>query len=192
MIDMMIEPIMHLWATEWIHSTEKEDKQPQEMSDRPIVILENIRSCYNVGNIIRTADALGRSVYIAGYTPSPHTQPKVKKTSLGAEEAVTVIDFVTTQDALTACRDAGYIVIAAEITEQACMLSDTKGLQEIAKGRKRAIVLWNEVVGVEADTLACVDAVVAIPMQGVKESLNVGQTAAIFMWELGKKYVYNT
>ncbi len=47
-----------------------------------IVILENIRSAYNVGNVVRTADALGRDVRITGYTPSPLEHPKVKKTSL--------------------------------------------------------------------------------------------------------------
>lgn len=47
-----------------------------------LIILENIRSAYNVGNIVRTADALGRDVLVAGYTPSPITHPKVKKTSL--------------------------------------------------------------------------------------------------------------
>ena len=53
---------------------------------RKIIILENIRSAYNVGNVIRTADALGREVRITGYTPSPLDHPKVKKTSLGAED----------------------------------------------------------------------------------------------------------
>lgn len=47
-----------------------------------LVILENIRSAYNVGNIVRTADSLGREVWIVGYTPSPLTHPKVLKTSL--------------------------------------------------------------------------------------------------------------
>ncbi|MBU0626469.1 hypothetical protein KKG31_03975 [Patescibacteria group bacterium] len=50
-----------------------------------VVILENIRSAYNVGNIIRTADALGWQVWLSGYTPSPQDNSKVVKTSLGAE-----------------------------------------------------------------------------------------------------------
>jgi len=53
-----------------------------------VVILENIRSAYNVGNVVRTADSLGRDVRIVGYTPSPLTHPKVLKTSLGAEQNV--------------------------------------------------------------------------------------------------------
>lgn len=167
----MMETTTHLWATDSIHN------------NKPIVILENIRSCYNVGNIIRTADALGWSVYIAWYTPSPHTQPKVKKTSLGAEESVLVCDFVSTDDAISVCRENGYVVVAAEVTDNALVLGDMEILENTWK---RAVVLWNEVVWVEPETLASVDAVVKIPMRGDKESLNVWQTAAIFMWELGK------
>ncbi len=180
---------MHLWATDSIHN------------NKPIVILENIRSCYNVGNIIRTADALGWSVYIAWYTPSPHTQPKVKKTSLGAEESVLVRDFASTNDAISVCRENGYVVVAAEVTENALVLGDIESMTNIQKRifaqnknfdpnttttPQRAVVLWNEVIWVEPETLASVDAVVKIPMRGEKESLNVWQTAAIFMWELGK------
>ncbi len=161
---------MHLWAIDSIHN------------NKPIVILENIRSCYNVGNIIRTADALGWSVYIAWYTPSPHTQPKVKKTPLGAEESVLVRDFLTTAEAIDSCRTDGYTVIAAEVTDDALSLGNMEKLENV---KQRAVVLWNEVVWVEPETLASVDAVVKIPMRGAKESLNVWQTAAIFMWELG-------
>ncbi len=63
------------------------------LMQKNIVILENIRSAYNVGNVIRTADALGREVWICGYTPSPLDHPKVKKTSLGAEESVAIQQF---------------------------------------------------------------------------------------------------
>ena len=55
---------------------------------RNVVILENIRSAYNVGNVVRTADSLGRDVRIVGYTPSPLDHPKVLKTSLGAEQNI--------------------------------------------------------------------------------------------------------
>jgi tRNA G18 (ribose-2'-O)-methylase SpoU len=73
-------------------------------------------------------------------------------------------------------------VIAAEITENAISLSDFSAVfSDIA------IIFGNEVEGVLATTLEAVDAVVAIPMKGMKESLNIGQSAAIFMRELGKK-----
>ena len=78
--------------TQWvvrIAPTTKYFSTPLSMS---VIILENIRSAYNVGNIIRTADAFGWSVVIAGYTPS-HTHPKVLKTSLGAEQSVSITQF---------------------------------------------------------------------------------------------------
>ncbi|MDR0650954.1 MAG: TrmH family RNA methyltransferase [Candidatus Peribacteria bacterium] len=146
-----------------------------------IIILENVRSAYNVGNILRTADALGRKVWITGYTPSPVDHPKVRKTSLGAEEYVALQQFDFTTQAITQAKREGMQVIAAEITKNAVSLASFQPhLQDIA------VVFGNEVEGVLEQTLAEVDEVVAIPMQGVKESLNIGQSAAIFMRELGR------
>lgn len=88
-----------------------------------IIILENIRSAYNVGNIIRTADALGRDVWITGYTPSPLDHPKVKKTSLGAEENVNLKQFNYTQDAINYAQEQGIQLICAEITPDAIALN---------------------------------------------------------------------
>lgn len=67
---------------------------------RKIIILENIRSAYNVGNVIRTADALGWEVWLTGYSPSPLDNPKVRKTSLGAEENVHLKQFNYSEDAI--------------------------------------------------------------------------------------------
>lgn len=85
---------------------------------RPILILENIRSAYNVGTMIRTADALGRDVICGGFTAHPATQPKVKKTSLGAEEYVQILSFSETSAAIDALKSRGYTVIAAEMTSE--------------------------------------------------------------------------
>lgn len=142
-----------------------------------IVILENIRSAYNVGNIIRTADALGRQVRLTGYTPSPADNKKVIKTSLGAEDSVGIRQFNTTIEAIAEAQRYTCMVIAAEITPNAIDLS------VFSKTPKSdvAIVFGNEVDGVLASTLHIVDHVVYIPMRWIKESLNVGQTSAIFM-----------
>jgi tRNA G18 (ribose-2'-O)-methylase SpoU len=142
-----------------------------------IVILENIRSAYNVGNIIRTADALGWQVRLTGYTPSPVDNKKVVKTSLGAEESVGIRQFDTTADAIDEARKNNCIVIAAEITPEALDLS------EFSQKKKSdlAIVFGNEVDGVLPTTLKIVDHVVLVPMKWIKESINVGQTSAIFM-----------
>ncbi len=144
---------------------------------RKIIILENIRSAYNVGNVIRTADALGREVRITGYTPSPLDHPKVKKTSLGAEDSVALEQFDYTSDAITYAKELKISIIAAEITP------DAIDLQSFSENNRAdiAIVFGNEVEGVLPETLKAVDQVVFIPMQWVKESLNIGQSTAIFM-----------
>jgi len=164
----------------------------------PVIILENIRSCYNVGSILRTADALWRDVAIVWYTPNPCTQPKVAKTSLGAEESVHIEDFAQevvdgivpdSALAIAAYKERGYTVIAAEVYENALALDQwSDEFRSASEGNKKspliAVIVGNEVTGVEQSTLQIVDAVVYIPMRWVKESLNVSQTAAMFMREL--------
>jgi 23S rRNA (guanosine2251-2'-O)-methyltransferase len=146
-----------------------------------IVILENIRSAYNVGNIIRTADALWWEVWMTGYTPTPSDSSRIGKSALGSQDYVPLRSFATTQQAIGAAKVLWCVVIAAELCEWANQL---KVESQKLKVNAVAVVLWNEVVGVEQSTLSLVDSVVYIPMHGYKESLNVGQTAAIFMWEL--------
>ena len=157
-----------------------------------IILLENIRSAYNVWNIIRTADSLWRSVWLSGYTPHPAEQPKVIKTSLGAEETVWLERFDNAQDAIDKAREFGMLVFAWELDEKAISLGDLKTLDssfhsEWQDNKKNTmLVLGNEVDWVLQSTLDEVDDIVYIPMNWVKESMNVGQSAAIFMWEFGK------
>ena len=150
---------------------------------RNIVILENIRSAYNVGNVIRTADSLWWEVWIVWYTPSPVDNPKVCKTSLGAENTVWLKQFDFTPDAIKEAREMWLEIIAAELTENSVSLWDY-----VCKSEKWiAVIFWNEVDGVLDSTLKEMDAIVEIPMQWIKESMNVGQSTAIFMWELRNK-----
>lgn len=153
------------------------------VNNRKIVVLENIRSAYNVGNVIRTADSLWWEVRITGYTPSPLDNPKVKKTSLWAEENVGLRQFDYTEDVIAECKKLNIQCISAEITPDATSLSDfSKDFSW-----NIAIVFWNEVEWVLPQTLAAVEKVVYIPMQWVKESMNIWQSTAIFMWELRNK-----
>ena len=145
-------------------------------SKKNIVILENIRSAYNVGNVIRTADALGRSVWICGYTPSPLTHPKVKKTSLGAEESSEILEFNNTAEAIIFAKEHNIKVLAAELDEKAIPLNNYQKTDQ-----QLAVVFGNEIEGVLPKSLEMADAIIAIPMQGIKESLNIGQSAAIIM-----------
>lgn len=147
------------------------------------MILENIRSAYNVWNIIRTADALWREVWIVWYTPSPLDNPKVIKTSLWAENTVNLHQFDFTIDAINEAKKIWLQVVAAELTSDSISLSDFVCQSE----SWIAVIFWNEVDGVLDLTLKKVDAVIEIPMKWVKESMNVGQSSAIFMRELWKK-----
>ena len=148
-----------------------------------IVILENIRSAYNVGNIIRTADSLWWKVWITWYTPSPVDNPKVCKTSLWAENAVWLKQFDFALDAIKEAREMWLEIIAAELTEKSVSLWDYSCSSE----NGIAIVFGNEVDWVTEKTLKEVDAIVEIPMKWIKESMNVGQSSAIFMRELRNK-----
>lgn len=152
------------------------------MSKR-IVILENIRSAYNVWNIIRTADSLWWEVRIVWYTPSPLDNPKVCKTSLWAENTVWLRQFDFTVDAIKEAREMWLEIIAAELTENSVPL----GEYVCQSDNWIAVIFGNEVDGVMEKTLKEVDAVVEIPMQWIKESMNVGQSTAIFMRELRKR-----
>lgn len=146
---------------------------------KKIAILENIRSAYNVGNIIRTADALGWEVWLIWYTPDPSDTPRVWKSALWAQDHVPLQSFVLMSDAIQQAKDLWCCIVAAEVCDWAIDLSTYK-----LDAESIAVVFWNEVVWVESETLQLVDSIVYIPMQWHKESLNVGQTAAIFMREL--------
>lgn len=156
---------------------------------KPAIILENLRSAYNVWNIVRTADALWRDVIIAGYTPSPLSNPKVQKTSLWAQNMITIheypwrhhdgTDLLAVQSAITFARETYGPVYAMEITDTS---ADIRSIDWKALDGAFALLVGNEPDGVEQSTLSSVDWVLHIPMVGSKESLNVGQAAAIAMW----------
>ncbi len=143
------------------------------------IILENIRSAYNVGNMIRTADALWYDVIISWYSPSPFEDDKVKKTSLWSENSVKIKQFWNTKEALIYAKKEYWSIVAAEICDKSISLNkfiDKNKIESIA------IVFGNEVDWVLQETLDFVDNIVHIPMKWLKESLNVWQSSAIFMY----------
>lgn len=146
------------------------------------IVLENLRSAYNVGNIVRTADALWRWVIWVGYTArADHKQ--VRKTSLWAEEHIPKMEFDSIPDFLDYTKKESLWLIAAELTPNSIPLN--KFVCPPERGDRGALIVGNEVTGVEEESLLQCDHIVHIPMQGIKESLNVWQAAAIMMWELG-------
>ncbi len=144
-----------------------------------IVVLENIRSAYNVGSVFRTADAfLIEAIYIIGYTALPGHK-EIKKTALGAEEAVSWKHFPTTQEAIAQLKEDAYEVYAVE------QVTDSLFLQNMqVAGKKIALILGNEVTGVEEETIKLCDGCVEIPQFGMKHSLNIATAAGVVLWEL--------
>lgn len=145
-----------------------------------IVVLENIRSAYNVGSVFRTGDAfLIEAIYLVGYCARP-PHKEIRKTALGAEETVHWKWFPTTAEAIADLREKGYGVYAAEQAEGSFLLHDI----EFDREEKIAVVFGNEVTGVESSTLSLCDGCLEIPQWGMKHSLNIATAAGVVLWEL--------
>lgn len=146
------------------------------------VILENIRSLFNVGSIFRTADGLRAArVILTGYTGRP-PRKEIDKASLGSVEAVPWTSYADTKDAIRELRDKGIFIVALEQTE------DSVNFQEFRYQFPTAVVLGNEYDGINQDTLELCDACVTIPMLGIKQSLNVGTAFGIIGYEMYRQY----
>lgn len=145
-----------------------------------ILVLENIRSAYNVGSVFRTSDAfLVQAIYIIGYSAKP-PHKEIKKTALGAEETVTWKYFKTTEEAIAELRQEGFNVYAAEQAEGSYKLNAI-GFEA---DEKIAVIFGNEVTGVEQTTIALCDGCLEIPQLGMKHSLNIATAAGVVLWEL--------
>lgn len=145
-----------------------------------IVVLENIRSAYNVGSVFRTADAfLIEAIYVTGYSAKP-PHKEIKKTALGAEETVAWKHFKTAAEAIDELRDKQYKILAVEQAEGSHSLETIN----FAPGEKIAVVFGNEVSGVEQSTIHLCDGCIEIPQFGMKHSLNIATAAGVVLWEL--------
>lgn len=147
------------------------DSLPRIHRHRRHVLLDNLRSTYNVGSIFRTADGAGWDrLYLGGITPTP-AHPRVGKTALGAENSL-AWEYHANSVALAArLKAAGNLLWILECSPAAIPLH----APELVRGLNRDLVLvmGNEVVGVDPGILELCDQVVAIPMAGQKGSLNV-------------------
>jgi 23S rRNA (guanosine2251-2'-O)-methyltransferase len=159
---------------------------------RLVLIAHDIRLANNVGSLLRTADGLGvYKVFLTGYTPYPskagdrrlpHIQAKVArrihKTALGAEDN---LDWDYHEDLRSLIADLkadGFIMLALEQSPRATRLQDYS-----PKGRA-ALIVGNEVDGIDDDVLALCDKILMIPMAGHKESFNVAVAAGIALFHL--------
>ena len=145
-----------------------------------IVVLENIRSAYNVGSVFRTSDAfLIEAIYIIGYSAKP-PHKEIKKTALGAEDTVTWKYFKTSAEGIEELKIRKYKVYAVEQAEESYKLHSANFRQN----EKIAVVFGNEVTGVEQTTIHLCDGCIEIPQLGMKHSLNIATAAGIVLWEL--------
>ena len=148
-----------------------------------VVVLDHVRSLYNVGSVFRSSDAFRvESICLCGITATP-PQVEIHKTALGAEDAVDWKYYARTQDALDDLKSAGWEVWAVEQAEGSVMLQDFVP----EEGKKYAIVLGNEVKGVQQEVIDRCDGCIEIPQFGTKHSLNVSVTAGILIWEFARK-----
>ena len=152
-----------------------------------IVILDNVRSIYNVGSILRTADAfLVENVYLCGITSVPPS-PEIHKTALGAEESVDWTYFKTTDEACDFARKKGYVLMVAEQVEGSIKLGTP-----MPEAAGYAVVLGHEVHGVAQEIVDMCDYALEIPQYGTKHSLNVSVAAGIVMWNFSELLNKNT
>jgi len=156
--------------------------QFKEAKKNPIVVvLDNIRSMHNVGSVFRTADAFRiEAICLCGYTPQPPHRD-IQKTALGATETVNWLYYETTKEAIEDLKKFDYTVLAIEQVEGSESLD-----QFTNTDRKLAIVLGNEVEGVDAEALAICDGCIEIPQLGMKHSLNISVAAGIVLWKLSE------
>lgn|SRR5680860_597220 len=148
-----------------------------------VVILDNIRSCNNIGSVFRTSDALLiEKIYLCGITATPPNKD-IHKTALDAEKSVEWEYFENTEDAVTKLKNEGYRVYAIEQVENSILLPDFKP----AKNEKVAIVFGNEVKGVKQSVVNICDGTIEIPQFGTKHSFNISVSAGIVLWDLFQK-----
>lgn len=144
-----------------------------------IVVLDHVRSLYNVGSVFRSSDAFCvESIYLCGITATP-PQVEIHKTALGAEDSVDWKYYADTREAVKDLKEAGVEVLAIEQVEGSTMLQSFQP----EKGKKYAIILGNEVKGVQQEVVDMCDGCIEIPQFGTKHSLNVSVTAGILIWE---------
>lgn len=142
-----------------------------------VVILDNIRSTFNVGSVFRTSDGAGISkIYLVGITPTPDHN-KIKKTALGAENYVDWEHVASIENLVEKLKNEGFRIYAVEQSKNSI------DYREVQLTDKSAFIFGNEISGVSPQTLNLVDDVLEIPMKGKKNSLNVSTTVGIILYQ---------
>ena len=161
---------------------------PEEFKETPkiplVVILDNVRSLHNVGSVFRTSDAYCvEKVILCGITATP-PNAEIHKSALGAEFSVDWEYYKETTEAVNELKQAGYTILAIEQAHDSINMDTFKA----EKGNKYAVILGNEVKGVQQSVIDLSDDCLELPQFGTKHSLNVSVTAGIVIWEFAKLF----
>ncbi|KAL3939391.1 MAG: hypothetical protein SGBAC_005877 [Bacillariaceae sp.] len=195
----------------------KLQEQRQSPAPKVVLLLDDVRSAHNVGNIIRAAEASGceKVIMCGSMTPSP-PHPKVLKTALGAAEYVPHQSSISTLQAVRGLKAEGYQIFGIETTSRSKMLwqvsffdqlnggdvnvkdtnddvlnngnDDADSEKEKIRNDKVALIFGNELVGVDIPVLEECDELVSVPTHGIKNSLNVATCASIIVWEVLRQW----
>ena len=147
-----------------------------------IVVLDDVRSMYNVGSVFRTSDAFRvEAVYLCGISCTPPAT-EIHKTALGAEDSVDWKYFKTALEAVEELKQQGYEVLSVEQVEHSTKLQKFIPIL----GKKYAVVLGNEAKGVHQEVVDASTGCLEIPQLGTKHSMNVSVTAGIIIYKFAE------
>ena len=153
---------------------------------RITIVLDNIRSAFNVGSVFRTSDAfLVEKIILCGITTTPPSKD-IRKVALGASESVNWKFENKTLDAVLKLKKNGYYIICIEQAKNSSKLN-----KFYLPEKPIAIVMGNEVNGVSEDVMQICDEVLEISQFGTKHSLNISVTAGIVIWEIWRQFNTN-
>lgn len=159
------------------------DEFKKAKKNRITVVLDNVRSANNIGSVFRTSDAfLVEQIFLCGITATPPNK-EIHKTAIGATDAVDWKYYKNTTDAIFDLKKQGYTIVSIEQVDDGMQLKDFT----VDKQKKYALVLGNEVKGVNQEIVNKSDYCIEIDQYGTKHSLNISVCAGIVIWEFFKK-----
>ena len=150
-----------------------------------IVVLDDVRSMYNVGSVFRTCDTFRvEAVYLCGISCTPPAT-EIHKTALGAEDSVNWKYFASAVEAVEELKKNGYTVFSVEQVEHSTKLQTFVP----EKGKKYAVVMGNEVKGVHQEVVDASNGCLEIPQLGTKHSMNVSVTTGIIIYKFAESLI---
>jgi len=146
------------------------------------IILDNVRSALNVGSVFRTSDAfLIENIILCGITSTPPNK-EIRKAALGSTDSVNWEYVQNTTEAIQQLIKEGYYIVGVEQVDKSTLLNEFK-----LPKKPIAIIMGNEVNGVDQQVINLCNEVIEIPQFGTKHSLNIAVTTGIVIWDLWGK-----